>query len=271
VEDLYALLREDAAALDGQFRKASIEGRGTSQEVADFREHALQEFVSRFFPFPHRVTKGKIRDSSGRVSDSVDCVVCGPSHPYTIDSRGKFTLLFADGVDAAIEVKPDISAKAELYRGLEQGLTVKALRRLGAATLRKNNWIVERAHRVPFVIFAMKCKSDALETGREIMEFYQSRSTPPLQQADFVAVNNVGLFMNCVDAELNGWHVPHADKTGWWFEAWADDALAGFVWRMHNLALTTVPFSESDQAMLHYLRPTRGMRIVPVDGRSPNL
>ena len=100
MDDIYALLREDAVQLESKFRKASIEGRGTSQEVADFREHALQEFIERFFPFPHRVTKGKIRDSFGGLSCSVDCVICAPNHPYTIDSQKKFTLLFAEGVEA---------------------------------------------------------------------------------------------------------------------------------------------------------------------------
>jgi len=164
VDDLYQLLREDAVELETKFRKASIEGKGTSQEVADFREHAVQEFVSRFFPYPHRVTKGKVRDSFGAISDSVDCIVCNPNHPYTVDSHGKFRLLLADGIDAAIEVKPDIGASSELERGLQQGLSVKALMRKVAPTLIHEGWQYDRACRVPYVVFAMRCKANPLDT-----------------------------------------------------------------------------------------------------------
>src|ERR1700682_2394223 len=124
MEDLYAYLREEAAKLEGEFRQASLAGRGTPQEVADMGEQAVRDFMGRFFPSPHKITKGKIRDSFGRVSASVDCVVCSPNHPHKIDSAGKFKLLFAEGVDAAIEVKPNVRDAAELVTGLEQGLSV---------------------------------------------------------------------------------------------------------------------------------------------------
>jgi hypothetical protein len=204
MDDLYQLLREDAVELESKFRRASIEGKGTSQEVADFREHALQDFVSRFFPFPHRVTKGKIRDTFGLLSDSVDCVVCNPNHPYTIDSHGKFRLLLCEGVDSAIEVKPDIAASAELVRGLEQGLSVKALKRRVVPSLMHGGWQFDRAHRVPYVIFAMRCKANPLDTLDEIAAFYKARETPPMQQADFVAVNGIGLFVNYLDESMLG-------------------------------------------------------------------
>jgi hypothetical protein len=71
MDDLYSLLREEALQLSSEFRKASIQGRGTSQEVADFRENAVQAFLGRYFPFPHRIAKGKVRDSFGNVSASI--------------------------------------------------------------------------------------------------------------------------------------------------------------------------------------------------------
>ena len=150
MDDLYQLLREDGIELEAKFRKASIEGKGTSQEVADFREHAVQDFVARFFPYPHRITKGKLRDSFGAISDSIDCIVCNPNHPYTVDSHGKFRLLLVEGIDVAIEVKPDIASSAELRRGLEQGLSVKALKRASPPTLNastlptKTGWFFEQ-------------------------------------------------------------------------------------------------------------------------------
>jgi len=261
MDELFELLREDALELEAKFRKASIEGRGTSQEVADFREHAVQDFVSRFFPFPHRITKGKIRDSFGSLSDSVDCIICNPNHPYTVDSHGKFRLLFAEGIDAAIEVKPDLAASAELLRGLEQGLSVKTLRRATAPTLMLMPWNVERAHRVPYVIFGMRCKADPMATAKEISAFYSAKGTPVTQQADFIVVNNVGIFVNFVDASMYCWGNTDqiTDKTGWFFEDWAENTLAGFVWRLQLLAHASIKMQ--DDVLPRYLIP-KGIRSV---------
>jgi hypothetical protein len=129
MDDLFALVRTDAEELRLEFGRASVQGRGTPQDIATFRETALQGILRNYFPFPFRVAKGGIVDSYGRKSASVDCILVNPLHPYTIDRRENFKLIFAEGVNAAVEVKPDISQKDELYRGLEQGLTVKALRR----------------------------------------------------------------------------------------------------------------------------------------------
>jgi hypothetical protein len=262
MDDLYQLLREDALELESKFRRASIEGKGTSQEIADFREHALQDFVQRFFPFPHRVTKGKVRDTFGAISDSVDCIVCNPNHPYTVDTHGKFRLIFAEGVDAAIEVKPDIGASTELLRGLEQGLSVKALKRRNPPTLMRGGWEYDRAFYVPYVVFAMRCKSNPLDTLNEISAFYASRHTPPLQQADFVAVNGAGLFVNYSDPGMYCWSnkasVPV--HTGWFFEKWAEDSLAGFVWRLQMLAHASIKMQAD--LLPYYLQPTAIQAIV---------
>lgn len=261
MDDLYELLREDAGELESKFRKASIEGKGTSQEVADFREHAVQDFVARFFPYPHRITKGKIRDSFGAIGDSVDCIVCNPNHPYTVDTHGKFRLLFAEGVDVAIEVKPDISVSAELIRGLEQGLSVKALKRKNPPTLMRGGWEYERAFRVPYVVFAMRCKANPIDTLNEIAAFYVRTGTPPLQQADFIAVNGVGLFVNFLDASMYCWgnkdSIPN--HTGWFFEQWAQDTLAGFVWRLQMLAHASIKMQAD--LLPYYLQP-KGIQAV---------
>lgn len=251
--ELFRYIRHDAATLELKFEQASISGKGTSQEVAEFRENALQAFVRRFFPFPHRVTKGKVRDSFGAISDSIDCVVCSPIHPHTVDSNGKFQLLFAEGVDATVEVKPDIGATAELVRGLEQGLSVKALLRASEPTLTRTPWVVERAKRVPFVIFAMRCKRNPIDTGNEIVRFYRERGTAPLQQADFIAVNNVGIFKNFVDASMcPPWPgFEKIEKIGWFFEQWGPDSLAGFLWNLQLLAHASVKMQ--DDVLPRYL------------------
>lgn len=63
----------------------------------------------------------------------------------------------------------------------------------------------EWAKRVSFGVFAMQCKSAPIETGFEILEFYETRGVDSLDQADFIVVNDVCVFSNFVDKSLNPW------------------------------------------------------------------
>lgn len=256
MEDLYSLLREEALQLSSEFRKASIQGRGTSQEVAEFRENAVQGFLARYFPFPHRIAKGKVRDSFGNIAASIDCVICAPNHPYTVSARDKFSLLLAEGVDSVVEVKPNIADRTELHRALEQGLSIKKLRRATTSILHEFGTLGEWARRVPFGVFAMKCKAAPIETGFEILEFYESHGVEPLDQADFVVVNDVGVFSNFVDASLNTWRVAEAgfaNHQGWFYEGWGQDTLAGLLLRLHRVAHAGLKIQED--VLPRYLTP----------------
>lgn len=266
MDDLYSLLREEALQLSSEFRKASIQGRGTSQEVAEFRENAVQEFLRRYFPFPHRIAKGKVRDSTGKIAASIDCVICAPNHPYTVSARDKFSLLLAEGVDSVVEVKPNIADRAELYRALEQGLSVKKLRRATTSMIHEFGTLGEWAKRVPFGVFAMQCKAAPIETGFEILEFYESRGVDPLDQADFIVVNDVCVFSNFVDSALNPWKVAEAGFTnnrGWFYEGWGQDSLVGFLLRLHRVAHAGLKIQED--VLPRYLTPRDEARFQVVD------
>ncbi|MDQ0039501.1 DUF6602 domain-containing protein [Variovorax boronicumulans] len=266
MSDLYRLLREEALQLSSEFRKASIQGRGTSQEVAEFRENAVQAFLGRYFPFPHRIAKGKVRDSTGNIAASIDCVLCAPNHPYTVSIRDKFALLLAEGVDSVVEVKPNIADKSELYRALEQGLSVKKLRRATTSMIHEYGILGEWSKRVPFGVFAMQCKAAPIETGFEIMEFYESRGVDPLDQADFIVVNDVCVFSNFVDGILNPWKVAEAgfkNNSGWFYEGWGEDSLAGFLLRLHRVAHAGLKIQED--VLLRYLSPAEDARFQIVD------
>lgn len=256
MDDLYDLLREEALQLNSEFRKASIQGRGTSQEVAEFRENAVQAFLGRYFPFPHRIAKGKVRDSFGNIAASIDCVICAPNHPYTVSTRDKFSLLLAEGVDSVVEVKPNIADRAELHRALEQGLSVKKLRRATTSTLHEYGLLGDWAKRVPFGVFAMQCKAAPIETGFEILEYYETHGVAPLDQADFIVVNDVCVFSNFVDKSLNPWKVAEAgyvNHQGWFYEGWGQDSLAGFLIRLHRVAHAALKMQED--VLPRYLTP----------------
>lgn len=264
MNDLYELLREEALQLSSEFRMASIQGRGTSQEVAEFRENAVQTFLARYFPFPHRIAKGKVRDSFGNVAASIDCVICAPNHPYTVSARDKFSLLLAEGVDSVVEVKPNIADKAELHRALEQGLTVKKLRRTTNSLPHEHHHLSDWAKRVPFGVFAMQCKAAPIETGFEILEFYSDRNVDPIDQADFIVVNDVCVFSNFVDQSLNSWDTTgYPNQTGWFYEGWGKDSLVGFLLRLHRVAHAGMKLQED--VLPRYLTPKAEDRFKVVD------
>ena len=254
MDDLFALIRADAEELRLKFGTASIQGRNTPQEIATFRETALQSTLSNYFPFPFRVAKGGILDSYGRKSASLDCILINPLHPYTIDTRENFKLIFAEGINAAIEVKPDISKKDELYRGLEQGLSVKALRRSETAMAmpwREGKEAVEYSLRVPYFIFAMKAKADFLDTIDEILEFYTERGIGPLDQADAIIVNGVGVLHNFPLPAFNYFRQDDLPEPGWFLQFSEDNALADLLTR---LTLVTPPVPHlADPVLLPYL------------------
>lgn len=264
MDDLYELLREEALQLASEFRKASIQGKGTSQEVAEFRENAVQSFLSRYFPFPHRIAKGKVRDSFGGIAASIDCVICAPNHPYTVSARDKFSLLLAEGVDSVVEVKPNIADKAELHRALEQGLTVKKLRRTTTSLIHEHHHLSEWAKRVPFGVFSMQCKAAPIETGFEILEFYQNKSVDPIDQADFIVVNDVCVFSNFVDQSLNSWNTAgFPNQAGWFYEGWGKDSLVGFLLRLHRVAHAGMKLQED--VLPRYLVPKAEARFRVID------
>lgn len=265
VNDLFSLIRADAEELRIEFEKASIQGRGTSQDIATFREIALQSVVSNYFPFPFRVAKDGILDSTGRRSASVDCVLINPAHPYTIDRRENFKLIFAEGVHAAIEGKPDISQKSELYRGLEQSVTVKSLRRAETPLIlpdEESSEVVEHSLRVPFFIFAMKAKANIIDTALEVLEFYDEQNVDPLDQADAIVVNGEGIIANFPIAEYCWWDRPDWPKSGWFFEHWQDDALAGFLMKL-NSVVPPIP-DMTPSILTHYLHPAE-TGVAPID------
>lgn len=87
MDDFIKLLRIEFDELHAYFMKASIEGSGTAQEIADRREQYFSDFIGKYFPFPYLITKGNITDSFGNRSASIDCVILHPSHPNTIDTK----------------------------------------------------------------------------------------------------------------------------------------------------------------------------------------
>lgn len=193
---LIEILKIESQEIATSFAKASIEGEGTPQEVSDRREDIINNFLKKFFPFPFRVVKGNIIDSYGNKSNSIDCIVINPSHPYTLDGeRGKPSIIFADGVDYAIEVKPDLSNANEIERGLKQVQSVKKLVRIRTGFVRSEEG-KDRAKRIPTFIFAEKTYADIRTLISKITDFYVANRVPKQEQFDMIIVNNRTIVLN---------------------------------------------------------------------------
>lgn len=194
---LIELLSIEAKEISDAFKKASLEGAGTPQEISDRRESAFKSFLEKYFPYPYWVVKGNICDSYGNTSQSIDCIVLNPCHPYTIDKTNKkASIIFADGVDYAFEVKSDLSNKSEIERALRQIQSVKRLRRVKHGLLIQNKYTpeqIECAKTIPCVIIAEKTYSDIRMLIESIYSFYLQNNVPPIEQFDLMLIN-----LNCI-------------------------------------------------------------------------
>jgi hypothetical protein len=215
---LIELLKMEAEEIQTSFRKASIEGEGTPQEVADRREAVfVKSFLEKYFPFPYRVVKGNIVDSYENRSNSIDCIILSPSHPYTIDSKNdRASIIFADGVDFAIEVKPNLADKKEIARALDQIRSVKKLRRKRSAIIFKDNYNeeqIENSYKIPTFIFSDKSYSDIRLLISTIVSHYIFYQVPVSEQFDFIVINNRAMIFNsrknsyCYSKDLEGIYI----------------------------------------------------------------
>jgi hypothetical protein len=247
-DKLLELLKFESRRFLEDFNESSRWGQGTPQEISEFRENALRSFLIRFLPSSYRVVKGKITDVAGNISSSIDCVILNPIHPYTVDSQGKFTLIFADGVDSVIEVKPDITDFTYLVKGLEQIRTVKYLRRLQAESpkefsIRKHNMISEDEkafyRSIPCFIFSVKFPSDLDVLTSNIKRYYRENNVPIIEQLDYLLLHNVGIISNIkfenTDATCRFKHDAALQKTGFFLESWKEDTLAALLLKLSTV------------------------------------
>lgn len=100
-------------------------------QTSNGREFTIQEFVSRYFPTTYSIKKGPIYSLTSQ-SNEIDCVLLAPNHPKLATPIRE--VIIAEGVHAAIELKPDISNLSdekgtEIKRALIQIQSVKRLQR----------------------------------------------------------------------------------------------------------------------------------------------
>ncbi len=236
------LLKFESEELQQAFRKASKAGRGTPQEISDFRENHFNVFIGRYFPYPYRVAKGIIRDSFGESSHSIDTVLLNPIHPNLVDQTGKFTLILADGVDLAIELKPNLSHYDELKRSLKQTASLKKLRRARGPIVSLASHSSEKvAHSrmIPAFIFTLIANPDYRKTWDNIQKAAHEEGLDSGTCFDFIVIYNKGIIVNYPTAELS-----RVQEAGTFFEEWNEFTLAGFIKHMNGVYHAQPMFSK---------------------------
>lgn len=232
---LLKLLSLESNELFNAFEKASLEGCGTPQEVSDFREYHFNKLIAKFFPFPYRITKGIINDINNLQSASIDTLIIAPNHPHIISSSGdgKYSVILADGLDAAIELKPDISKTAELERGLKQIITVKKLRRYKSSIILQNKVSqeeIEFSKTIPSFIFSIKACKNPIDTAKRIMDFYIKNNTLTSEQVDYVVINNKGIICN-----FKLLNISPINKLGMYYVKLDENTLAMFIFLLSSV------------------------------------
>jgi len=137
--------------------------RSDRTNTGDAKELTVDQFISKYLPSTFKVKKGIIYSQGGE-SNNIDCVVLAPNHPELATPIRE--VILAEGVYAAIEVKPDISVltdNGEFLRGLKQ---IKSVKRLDRKTekfdllkLLNTDPKPDYFKKIPSVIFSHKSSS----------------------------------------------------------------------------------------------------------------
>lgn len=148
-------IRENLRKIQIVFEPTETSFKADTKQTGDAKELTVRYFLESFFPSTYKVRKGLIYSQEG-VSREIDCVLLAPNHPPLVTPVRE--VIIAEGVHAAIEVKPDISTLSggsEFYRGLMQVQSVKRLKR-EIAHLPTNEFPAE--HEIPCAIFSGKSR-----------------------------------------------------------------------------------------------------------------
>lgn len=258
---LIKLLKNWGEDITREFERAALKGGTKSpSDIADFRENAVGDFLSTFFPFPYRITKGVIRDYKGRESASIDRVILAPNHPNTIHKADKASLILADGVEAAVEIKSDPSALSEIKAFVKQSQKTKLIRRkkdnnfdflLKNKKKLNDNQIAtfkEFCREIPYFVFFEKSEIDL---GKCLNKIYKTIETIQIRELpDFIVLNGNGIIVIEKVANVYGYNKP-----GIYFEYWQENTIPGFLLFLNNIHSAQMQISEP--IMNHYLPEIR--------------
>ncbi|HTI10272.1 MAG TPA: DUF6602 domain-containing protein [Puia sp.] len=173
--------------------------KGDRTGTGDVKELTVAEFISCYLPLDFRLEKGIIYSRQEK-SASIDCVILAPNHPKMITPERK--VLLAEGVYAAVEVKPDIrvlSDNSEFLRGLIQIKTVKCLTRKtefsGLPGDKGANAVsFFSSDKIPAILFSFK-SAPAMETMQFMIEKIKEGELTINDLPDLIVTMDKGLIL----------------------------------------------------------------------------
>ncbi|MBP7960927.1 MAG: hypothetical protein KBG20_01555 [Caldilineaceae bacterium] len=198
-----AAIKENLQMIELSFSDTESAFSKDTKQTADIREISVEKFLASLFPPTYTVKKGKIYNISSESSE-IDCVILHPIHPRFFTPKRE--VILAEGVYAAIEVKPDIATLtkgSEFHRGLEQLKSVKKLERK-ISTIRK---IPDTFHKIPTVMFSKKSQS-AKKTLKYIENQINDGNISPEEIPDMIVVLNEYMIFHSMHIEetlFSGW------------------------------------------------------------------
>ncbi|MFH2117299.1 MAG: DUF6602 domain-containing protein [Bacillota bacterium] len=198
---LNELLRIETEEIQNAFSKASIEGRGTPQEVADRREGFVRSILVKYFPFPNRIAKGNIIDSYGSESPSFDIVMLNSIHPNTISKESeRHSVILADGVDFVIDVK-GVLMKDELTRSLDQIKKLKQIKRVYDFRMysKPSEGRLTTLKTIPVILYAASTYKEISDLVEKIVEYYITNNIQRNDQFDCIIINGKYAIFNQYD------------------------------------------------------------------------
>ena len=132
--------------------------RKDTKNTGDSKEVTIKQFLESFFPASYVINKAQIFNLE-MCSQEIDCVIKAPNHPVLLTPKRE--VILAEGVYAAVEIKPDISTltvTSEFHRGLGQIQSVKRLKRT-LPILFTEGYVPEDLQTIPCVIFSKKSRN----------------------------------------------------------------------------------------------------------------
>lgn len=176
--------------------------------TSDSKEVTVNEFVQSYLPSDYQIkTRSKIYSRTQETSN-IDCIVLSPHHPKLITPKRE--VVIAEGVFAAIEVKPDIrtlTEKGEFYKALNQIKSVKNIirdvQRLDLSQLLKEKKPPVYFDKIPSVIFSSK-SSDLEKTISFMIKQLREEKFGFEEFPDVIVCLEKGMIAYCPHFEFTG-------------------------------------------------------------------
>ena len=174
--------------------------RADRGNTGDHRELTVQQFIASYLTSDYQIKKGNIF-SKNSVSKNIDCVVLFPNHPKL--NTPVREVIIAEGVYAAIEVKPDIATlteDSEFHRGLLQIQSVKQIERkrvhFDFSFMGGRGKQSDYFNKIPSIIFSFKSQ-DLVNVIEYMRKLYVDKVVSDVELPDIVISIDQGIIFYC--------------------------------------------------------------------------